>query len=207
MTGQALQQVDDAALPIRKSVRRLRWFRTSFSDQIDKIAAETGVAYRLDGQKLAAAFLDWLRGFEAQKPGAPQDRRAYVGFAAGMMLRMLLRHRPLTATAQPEGADKTNPAYFWPEGYVYVAYCLNIRSAVLEQDFHEDRRIAPAFGEIRNWWSFRENVSQDPALGVAFLDLFAGDAPDWVTPDVFQSRDFGLMAPRFYDRRTIEADG
>lgn len=204
--GRALQVAEDATLPIRKSVRRLRWFRASFQDQIDKIAAETGVTYALDGPTLAAAFLDWLRAFEAQKPHAPEDRRAFVGFAAGLMLRTLLRHRPLTATALPPGADATNPAYFWPEGYVCVAYCLNIRSAVLEQDFHEDRRMAPAMGEIRNWWSFRENVAQDPSLGIAFLDLFAGDDPDWVTPDIFQSRDLGLMAPRFFERRSLRAE-
>ncbi len=201
--SKALKRDDATHRPIRKSVRRLRWFRTSFAEQVEKIAAETGVDYALDDAKVAAAFLDWLRAFDAQKGGAAEDRRAFVGFSAGLMLRMLLKHRPLSATGRPEGADMSNPAYFWPEGYVYVAYCLNIRSAVLEQDFHEDRRVVPALGEIRAWWSFRENVSQDPSLGIAFLDLFAGEEPDWETPEVFQAKNLTLAAPRFYERRVI----
>ncbi len=197
-------QIDDAARrPIRRSVRRLRWFRASFAEQLAKISAQTGVDYDIDDQRLAAAFLDWLRAFEAQKAGASVDRRAFVGFAAGLMLRMLLKQAPLSVRHVPAQADATNPAYFWPEGYVYVAYCLNIRAAVLEQDFHEDRRIAPSLGEIRAWWSFRENVAQDPALGIAFLDMFAGDEPDWEMPEVYQARSISLAAPRFYERRTI----
>lgn len=206
MQAPSLPWMDEAARPVRKSVRRLRWFRASFAEQTDKIAGETGVVYALDDQRLTAAFLDWLRAFEAQKPGAPDDRRAYVGFAAGLMLRTLLRHKPLTVTSIPEGADATNPAYFWPEGYVYVAYCLNVRSAVLEQDFHEGRRLAPALGEIRTWWSFRENVAEDPSLGIAFLDLFAGEEPDWVMPEAFHPRGVGLIAPRFYERRAIGSE-
>lgn len=194
---------EETGRPIRRSVRRLRWFRASFAEQVAKISGETGVVYAIEDQKLAAAFLDWLRAFDAQKAGAAVDRRAFVGFSAGLMLRMLLKHKPLTVQARPEGADLSNPAYFWPEGYVFVAYCLNIRSAVLEQDFHEDRRIAPALGEIRAWWTFRENVAQDPGLGIAFLDLFAGDVPDWETPEVFHARNLTLGAPKFYERKSL----
>ena len=83
--------------------------------------------------------MEWVRAFDAQKPASPQDRRAYVGFAAGLMLRALIQQNPLSVVV----ADAGNPAYFWPEGYVYVAFCLNVRAAVLAQDFHEDQRLAP----------------------------------------------------------------
>ncbi len=191
---------------MRKLVRRLRWFRTSFREQLERIAAQSGVRYRLDERRLTAAFLDWLRAFEAQKPRSPRARRAYVGFAAGLMLQSLVRHAPLSVEALPEEADRTNPAYFWPEGYVYVAYCLTIRAAVLQQEFHEDLHTAPELHEIRSWWSFRENVEEDAELAIAFLDLFAGDVPNWSMPSFFCERQVRLAAPRFF-RRTDDDRG
>ncbi len=189
--------------PVRKSIRRLRWFENSFRQQVSKTCDETGIDLAIDDRKLAATFINWLRAFESHKPQHETDRQPFVGFAAGLMLRALIEHAPLGVRSKPDDVDDTNPAYFWPEGYVYVAYCLNMRSAVLEQDFHEDRKVAPELDEIRTWWSFKENVANDPALGIAFLDLFAGEKPDWTKPGVFRSRDVGPTALRFYERKTL----
>ena len=114
------------------------------------------------------------------------------------MLQALVRGRPLTVRSLPPGADTSNPAYYWPEGYVFVAYCLNIRAAVLAQDFDEARDTAPAMDEIRSWWSFRENTDADPSLAIAFLDLFSGEDPDWTTPGVFAPERLKVDAPRFF---------
>lgn len=187
-----------SSLPVRKSVRRLRWFIAAFEHQVAEIAAETGNAFEIDRKALPATFVEWLRAFEAQKPHNDTDRLPYVSFAAGLMLRALLRHKPLRATAMPTGCDRSNPAYYWPEGYVYVAFCLNVRAMVLEQDFHEKQSLVPALSEARTWWSFRENVEDDPNLAIAFLDLFAGEEPNWQMPDKFQPGKVRLIAPRFY---------
>lgn len=68
-----------------------------------------------------------------------------------------------------------------------MTFCLNIRAAVLEQDFHEDQRLAPGLTDLRSWWSFRENIKDDSSLAIAFLDLFAGEVPNWTMSAVFQS--------------------
>lgn len=188
------------ATPVHKAVRRLRWFIASFRDQVARTSAETGVEFTVDEAALSAAFVAWLRAFDAQKPSDPADRLPYVGFAAGLMLKTLIRTKPVAAEALPAGADTTNPAYVWPEGYLYVAYCLNIRSLVLEQDFHEKQDVVPALGEARTWWSFKENVTEDPAQAMAFLDLFAGDEPDWTTPDIFRGGQTRRIAAQFYRR-------
>lgn len=195
-----------ARQPLRKSIRRLRWFKTSFRDQVHRTSGETGVHFDINEQRLTTTFLTWLKAFEAQKPQADADRHAYVGFAAGLMLRELIAHKPLAARENPPGADPTNPAYFWPEGYVYVAYCLTIRSAVLEQDFNENQREAPELGQIRTWWSFKENALADPSMGIAFLDLFAGETPDWSMPNLFRGGDQRTTALQFYDRKTIQQE-
>jgi len=188
----------DSGLPVRKSVRRLRWFIAAFEHQVDTIAGETGNTFELQRKALAAVFVEWLRAFEAQKPNAESDRLPYVGFAAGLMLRTLVRHKPLRAVSMPVDCDLSNPAYYWPEGYVYVAFCLNVRALVLEQDFHEKQALVPALSEARTWWSFRENVAEDPNLAIAFLDLFAGDEPNWTMPDKFQGGKVTQLASRFY---------
>lgn len=188
----------ESALPVRKSVRRLRWFIAAFEHQVDEIAAETGNVFDVNRNRLAATFVEWLRAFEAQKPSADTDRLPYVGFAAGLMLRTLVRQKPLTVLAMPSDCDRSNPAYYWPEGYVYVAFCLNVRALVLEQDFHEKQALVPALSEARTWWSFRENVAEDANLAIAFLDLFAGEEPNWSMPDKFQPAAVRALASRFY---------
>lgn len=204
MPASALRVLDSSGRPVRKAVQRLRWFIGSLKEQVQKTSDETGVRFAIDEQRAIASFMEWVRAFEAQKPEADADRRAYVGFAAGLMLRALMRHAPVTVLEKPGTADGTNPAFFWPDGYAYVAYCLNVRSAVLEQDFREDQRIAPELAELRTWWSFRENVAEDPSLSIAFLDLFAGEEPDWTMPDIFRSPDVRALANRFYAPTSLD---
>jgi hypothetical protein len=172
-------------LPVRRAVRRLRWFKRAFHDQVQAIGAASGVRYAVDDARLGQVFVAWLRDFEAQKPSGADARRAYVNFASGLMLRHLIGANPLSARGIPVGSDASNPAFYWPEGYVYVAFCLNVRAAVLEQDFDETLALAPDLADIRAWWSFRENVEADPTLAIAFLDLFSGAEPNWGAPGLF----------------------
>lgn len=172
--------------PLRRAVRRLRWFKSTFEAQLRSLSAETGIAYRLDAPGLTRCFLHWLQAFEAQKPGQADERQAYIGFAAGLMLRQLLIDRPVSAERMPETADPGLPAHFWPEGYAYVMYSLTIRQAVIREECHHDIDFSPLLAEIRTWWSFRENVRDDPSAAMGFLDLFAGDEPDWSMPAIFK---------------------
>ena len=184
--------------PLRKSVQRMRWFIGAFEEQVRRTETETANSYQIDRGALAEVFVEWLKAFEAQKPARDEDKRAYVGFAAGLMLRTLIRRKPASLTARPDGADETNPAYFWPEGYLYVAFCLNVRGLVLENDFDAEQHPNAALTETGTWWSFRENVREDPSLAIAFLDLFAGDQPEWSMPELFRTGRVREIAPQFY---------
>ncbi len=183
---------------IRRSVRRLRWFKEAFARQVDNLSGDSGVAYQLCPEKLRGAFLSWIKGFEAQKP--EHSKQDYVSFASGLMLRELIKAKPLVANSIPPGADLNNPAYFWPEGYAYVAFCLNVRSAVLAQDFDVQIDIAPELDDIRTWWSFRENTAEDAALAISFLELFAGEDPHWEMPSVFMPRQLDQTALQYYTK-------
>lgn len=174
--------------PLRDAIRRLRWFRTALLRQLDDLQAETGLSFTLDDRALAQVFVNWLREVDAQKPTDPAARRAYFDFVSGLMLRDLLRSMPLKAGPLPQGADTSRPEYFWPEGFALMLFCLNVRAAVIEQEFNAEATLAPEFFSLRHWWSFRENVAQDAATAMGFFDVFAGNHPDWQMPDSFRHR-------------------
>ena len=167
--------------------------------------AETGIGYSVDDSKLAAAFASWLRSFEAQKPDYEEERQPFVGYAAGLMLRSLFEAAPATSLQRDSGAPANPPAEFWPEGYLYVSFCLRLRGLVLAQDFEDASPSKPISCDLRAWWSFRENLMIDPSRAIAFLDFFAGGKPDWDMPDVFSVDGAGRKA-RFeqLDQRSHE---
>lgn len=193
--------------PLRKSAQRLRWFVDVFEHQVRTIEAQTGNSFKIDRGALAQTFAEWRKAFEAQKPKGDDDKRAYVGFAAGLMLRTMIKQKPVKLLQCPAGADQSNPAYFWPEGYLYVAFCLNVRGLVLATDYHQEQHPSAALSETRTWWSFRENVQDDPSLAIAFLDLFAGDKPEWDMPELFRTDRVREIAGRFYTKDAIGRDG
>ena len=49
--------------PVRKSARRLRWFKETLHRQVDAISAETGILYTVDDDEIRALFLRWLKAF------------------------------------------------------------------------------------------------------------------------------------------------
>lgn len=179
------------AQPLHKEAQRLRWFIRAFHLQMQETTAETGTNYDVGDDRLAAVFAAWLAAFERQKPAELEQNAAYVGFAAGLMLRELIREKPVTGVALPAHADSSNPAYFWPEGYLYVGFCLNVRGLVLNSDYHREQHPNEVLHELRTWWSFRENVGEDPSLAIPYLDLFCGEEPDWKFPALFHARPEG----------------
>ncbi len=170
---------------VRQAVQRLRWFRRSFMDQVRDLSAKSGVDLVVEDEKLAEVFVSWLRKFEAQKPTDPDARHAYTRFSSGLMLREMLRIDPLHVSSKPNVRDRRDPAHFWPEGHAYAVYCVNVRAAVMRQEFDETLTLSDWWHDIEAWWSFRENVREDPPLAIPFLDLFCGETPNWAFPNVF----------------------
>lgn len=132
---------------------------------------------------------------EAQKRFAAVDRADFIVFAAGLVLRELIKQAPareisgltqLTETDQNAGTLEI--IRFWPEGFLYTNYCVSVISAVHEQEFGSAPSIDKCADDLRTWWSYRENVTEMPAYAVAFLDRFLGAEPNWITPDRAQSR-------------------
>jgi len=188
---------DELALmpDLRHRLRRLRWFRMTFRSHARLVAAAYGLRFEIDDAKLTRAFLDWVEAMETKKGFAKVDRADFVIFAAGLVLRELIRQQPARvaerglkpppAAVDPEMADIVD---FWPEGFLYTNFCVSVIAAVYEQEFGEAPAIDKCADDLRTWWSYRENASEMPAYAVAFLDRFLGAEPNWLLPDDPRSR-------------------
>jgi hypothetical protein len=186
---------------LRHQIRHLRWFKSSFRRDAELIAKHHGVVLEIDDRRLTEAFLNWIDAFNRQKTYAALDRRDFTLFAAGLLLREFIKARPVKARARQsaateaparEGAaaqdDRGSIVSFWPEGFLYTSYCLSVLSAVVQQEFGETLSLAEGADDLRVWWSFRENVREDPSLAIAFFDQFVGGEPNWWVPDSLESR-------------------
>ncbi len=204
MSSIAPDFLETASGPIRQAVRHLRWFKPAFHAQVAAITRQTGIEFAIDPDQLVEVFLEWQRAFEAQKPGSQQARHDYVGFAAGLMLREMIKSRLLGIRFVPPGIDALKPVHFWPEGYVYVAFCLNVRRAVLDQDFGQGQPESPMIEDLKTWQSFRRQTEENASLAISFLDLFAGDAPDWEYPSVFGRETAAtIKLPRYAAQKVV----
>lgn len=187
---------DELALmpDLRHRLRRLRWFRATFRANAKAVARVCGLRFDIDETALAKVFLDWVEIVEAQKDYARLDRADFVVFAAGLVLRELIRANPARLASEDAGlATERDPALmeiarFWPEGFLYTNYCVSAIAAIHEQEFGEAPKLDSCVNDLRTWWSYRENAQEMPALAVAFLDRFLGAEPNWTMPDIALSR-------------------
>lgn len=199
-----------ASMPdLRHRLRRLRWFRLTFRSHARLVASTYGLRFEIDDAKLTRAFLDWVETMERKKDFARVDRADFVIFAAGLVLRELIRQEPARAVErglrQPPasvGPEMAEIVDFWPEGFLYTNFCVSAIAAVYEQEFGETPAIDKCADDLRTWWSYRENVAEMPSYAVAFLDRFLGAEPNWLLPDDARSRPAmaealdGLLGPR-----------
>jgi hypothetical protein len=62
----------------------------------------------------------------------------------------------------------------------------------MEQEFNRQININPNTEDLRTWWSFRENIAEDPSYAICFFDHFIGKEPNWSFPGSVVNR--GSMA-------------
>src|SRR5690606_7522922 len=125
-------------------LRRLRWFRMTFRNHARLVASAYGIRFAIDDARLTRAFLDWVDVMEAKKGFARVDRADFVIFAAGLVLRELIRQEPARVVERgirppPPATDPEMAGIveFWPEGFLYTNFCVSAISATHEQEFGE----------------------------------------------------------------------
>ena len=158
------------------------------------IAEHYGYRFSIDETKLTRAFLNWIETVEQQKSYARLDRKDFIIFAAGLVLKELITEAPVAVIGRP-GPSETSAQTrmqdiiaFWPEGFLYTNFCVGAIAAIYEQEFGMSARIDDCADDLRTWWSYRENVEEMPGYAIAFLDKFLGAEPNWVMPNLASAR-------------------
>ncbi|KQT52417.1 MULTISPECIES: hypothetical protein [unclassified Aureimonas] len=183
---------DDRA-HMRRSIRRLSDFSKTVEFALRQFNTRYGLHLELAPRHLTRAFLEWARAFDEQRELADRDRRDFSHFAAGLMLRSLIRNPSVTPSAErpgPAGSRHEEDALveFWPEGVFYFEFCITVLDRVLEEQSLEAIELSPQAINLRSWQSFRENVAENPDLAIPFLDLFLGGDPVWDFPTAARFR-------------------
>lgn len=176
-------------------VRALSYFKRHVALGIAGIARHHGLTARFDERLATRVFLSWIDALVCQKAQADVDRRDYIVFSAGMLLKTLVELRPIRVPSLPAKHD--DPAHLWPEGALATAYCVSVLDAVLTQEGFGGVTVSPIADDPATWQSFRENVSEDPRLAIPFFDLFIGNEPNWVQPTWARARAAQIAAARF----------
>jgi hypothetical protein len=178
--------VDD----LSHEARRFRTILWSFERNMELLFKNTGLTAYVDNAALAEAFSRWRMAFDNSKYLANTDRRDFVIYAAGLMLKELVAASPLKAVAsnEPElpglSIEIDHRLKRWPEGYAYTSFCLSVAAAILKE-MGEEEPVAATRADDPNFWdSFRENTLESPTMAVAFFDLVCGQDPNWEAPDV-----------------------
>jgi hypothetical protein len=158
-------------------------FKRHLAQGIASISRREGLPARFDEAVASRVFLNWIDALMAQKVYSDVNRRDYIMFGAGILLKTLIEERSirLMLTSRPTSAG-ASLATIWPDGYLATSYCLSVLDAVLEQEQLPGFTLNPAAETLSIWESFRENVSEDPRLAIAYLDLFIGNEPNWTQP-------------------------
>lgn len=180
-----------AKTDLTHEARRFRTILQSFERNLDLLFKDSGRSAHVDHAALATAFARWRERFDATKHLALVNRRDFVVYAAGLMLKELVEAKPLQTLPTDENLPDLGDHVLarWPEGYAYTSFCLSVASAILEE-MGEDEPLGEGLADDPAFWdSFKENATESPALAVAFFDLVCGKDPNWDAPDVPWMRD------------------
>lgn len=171
---------------LNHEARRFRTILWSFERNIDLLFKDTGLITAVNHEALAEAFSRWRKAFDSSKHLAEIDRRDFVIYASGLMLKELIVAAPLSAdgTSGEVAANVDQRLQCWPEGYAYTSFCLSVAAAVLKEMGAEEPVSSAKTDDLKFWDSFRENSLESPAIAIAFFDLVCGQEPNWDAPDV-----------------------
>jgi hypothetical protein len=175
-------KVDD----LSHEVRRFRTILWSFERNMDLLFRNTGLVTAVNHEALAEAFSRWRKAFDNSKHLANVDRRDFVIYSAGLMLRELVVAAPLSAREDELNisVDVDKRLKRWPEGYAYTSFCLSVAAAVLKEMGEVEPVSSQKTDDPSFWDSFKENTLETPSIAIAFFDLVCGQIPNWDFPDV-----------------------
>ena len=142
-----------------------------FRDALDSLGGECGGRFHPYPAVLNRAFV--------HVAALPLARCTRPAARCGVLVRSLLEAGPVVAfepgadsAAAPLGA----PARFWPDGLAAFHTALGLYAVLRAPDLVAR---SPRALELSLWWSIRENLLEESGLATPFLELLAGERPNW----------------------------
>ena len=182
------------------NIRNLDWFLETFEGYARSMETHIGRRFDIDEESLRLTYFDWIEQFESDaiKQYAKEDYWDCVDYIAALGLTGLIRQNPLRLSSDEFVADQLDANKlvrlfglklrnvsdipdiidFWPEGFVYVCFCISFINRLEQQKTGNVRRLNDeAFDLTRFWWSFKENAQEDESAVVHFFDRIMGNEP------------------------------
>lgn len=171
-TGDAGFTVDP--LPETK-LQTFAGFLDSAERELGRLAATGGAVLSADRERMEKAHGCWIGG-PAVTGRAGSD--AVLTRAAGLAFAFLQEGPVVRFEAASDDARlRLGPLLaFWADGVAAFQLALRVYAAGRSP---QEIRPLPGIGDLPLWWSMRENVAEEPGLVQPYLQLLAGEQPEW----------------------------
>lgn len=180
---------------LRTQVVHWSWFAPAFGLALERAAARHGVQARLNDDRLCQVFFAWVHELEMHDDLEARDPVDFRHVMAGLLLQQLL-----TAQLHGSGADGVvslpgsgTPDHADGAATLITELVLGLLQALRLQIGAPPLSIDAALAQY--WNSYLENVAQDPATAICYLDRMTGLAPVWDTPTLIGARP-AMRAPQ-----------
>ena len=173
-TGSAFAGFTADPLPAAE-LRTAAGFLDAAERELGRLAEMGGAVLSVDRDRMEKAHGRWVA-----RPDVTRHMRGDAALArsAGLASALLQEGPVVRSAAAPDAArSRLAPLLaFWPDGV--AAFQLALRVYAAERSPHEVR-LSRGIGELPLWWSMRENVAEEPGLVQPYLQLLAGEPPEW----------------------------
>ncbi len=143
--------------------------------EFGRLAARGGAMLSADRQRMEKAHGRWIGG--SAMTGRARGDAALMRSAE--LASALLQEGPIvhSASAPDDARSRLGPLLaFWPDGVAAFQFALRVYAA---ERLPGEVRLSPGIGSLPLWWSMRENLAEEPGLVQPYLQLLAGEQPEW----------------------------
>lgn len=155
-------------------------FREGFAISLAKLSTMTGDEIESDERALKAAHERWISRLTSTRAGMrPRPARVSLAIASSLVEVLLTSGHVFTFWHKSQtqaGRSMDRLMDFWPEGIASFHYGLSFYGLlILPEPLEPPHKIE----DLSLWWSVKENLAEDIGMVAPFLELFAGQTPNW----------------------------
>lgn len=173
---------------LRERVVHWSWFEPAFRAALERAAAHHGVRTHLNEDILCQAFFAWVHELEMHHDLETSDPVDFRHVMAGLLLQQLLAAQLHVTGASRLLAlhDNGNTDQADGAATLITRLVLGLLQALRQQAGAAALSIDATLAHY--WNSYLENVAQDPAMAICYLDRMTGLEPVWDTPTLIGAR-------------------